>query len=261
MVSNPLITKILFLAILVALVGSIAGNYFLFNKAMLFYTRESRTRIWPLSERYAEANAALLKKAKTKTRVIIFGESRCGMWLPNHPTNWGDIEIVNRGIGGESTAQIRARIQSDVLDLDPDIVILQMGDNDVKTIAVLEDQHEAIVNLAYNNIIHIANTLRDNGIEVLITTTFPPGPVEFLRKPLWSDAVNEEIDNNNRKLLAYQSPGITVIDCDKILRDDKYIKAEYSRDTLHLNKKGYQALNEGLEATMLGLVQKVADYN
>mgnify|MGYP006299711757 CR=1 FL=1 len=44
-------------------------------------------------------------------------------WLP-------DCRIVNKGIGGDTLAGGRARFQTDVLDLKPDIVVLELGAND-----------------------------------------------------------------------------------------------------------------------------------
>lgn len=39
-------------------------------------------------------------------------------------------EVINAGVGGHTTANARARFQSDVLDRRPDLVILQFGIND-----------------------------------------------------------------------------------------------------------------------------------
>lgn len=247
MMKSLLSPSVLVVLLLVALATSLAGNYFLFNKAIQFYQRESETRLTPVSHRYARDNAAIAASEKTKPRIIIFGESRCSMWLPHHPDNWGDVEIINRGIGGETTAQIRARLESDVIALDPDLVILQMGDNDLKTIAVLEDRKEQIIENTEGNIVHIAETLADQGIDVIITTIFPTGPIGLLRRPIWSDEVNESIDYVNRRLLAFQAPRVTVADCDAFLREGEYIKPEYALDTLHLTPAGYQVLNEKLE--------------
>ncbi len=232
---------------------SLVGNYFLFKKATLFYAREAQVRIEPISDRYAEKNKTVRSREKTKTRIVMFGESRCNMWGSYPADNWGDVEIINRGIGGETTPQIIRRMDDDVLSLEPDVVILQMGDNDLKTMAVLPGTREKTIEQTYRNITTIAKSLSDRGIQVIITTIFPPAPIELLRAPLWSDEVNESIDLVNKRLLAFDYPNVTAANCDEILRDGKYIKPEYSRDTLHLKAAGYAALNKGLEP----LVKKV----
>ena len=236
------------ISILVALLlGSALANVLLFRKAIEFYAREQSARLTPVDFKYAEANAKLLAEPKTKKRVIIFGESRCSMWYSNHPQNWGDLQIVNRGIPGESTEQIKARLQADVLALDPDLVILQMGDNDLKAMAVLEGTGEQLRKKTFENIVSIASSIHDSGSPVIITTIFPTGPIGMMRRPLWSDEVTQSIDEVNRRLLKHESPNVTVVDCDAFLRDGTYIKSEYAMDTLHLTPAGYQALNTALE--------------
>ncbi|MBC2605725.1 SGNH/GDSL hydrolase family protein [Pelagicoccus albus] len=247
---RPSAYLIIIVILVLGLGFSIAGNLFLFKKAYEYHAREAAVRITPISSRFQQSNQALLAAAKTKTRLIILGESRCAMWEPYHPTNWGDLEIVNRGIGGETTPQILGRLQEDCLDLDPDIVLLQMGDNDLKTIAVLPGTQESTFEQTYQNITGMAIRLSDQGVQVALTTIFPPAPIELLRKPLWSDEVNQAIDDMNQRLLAFEYPRVTVLDCDSILRDGKYIAAEYSLDTLHLSEAGYRALNKGLETAM-----------
>ena len=46
-----------------------------------------------------------------------------------YPT--ADITVINRGRGGEEAAQMMARLQSDVTDMKPDLVIWQVGTNAV----------------------------------------------------------------------------------------------------------------------------------
>lgn len=41
------------------------------------------------------------------------------------------IEFVNRGVGGDRTAELLARVQEDVVQENPDMVVLQVGINDV----------------------------------------------------------------------------------------------------------------------------------
>ena len=40
--------------------------------------------------------------------------------------------VYNRGIGGDTTAGVLARLQVSVLDLQPDVVVLMIGTNDLK---------------------------------------------------------------------------------------------------------------------------------
>ncbi len=42
-----------------------------------------------------------------------------------------ELEILNRGVGGDRTAELLARVQTDVVDEHPDVVVLAIGVNDV----------------------------------------------------------------------------------------------------------------------------------
>ena len=253
---NSRLIKTIFMLTFVVLIGSLALNFILFKKAKDFYAREAKVRLEPISKRFENANQNLLTGEKSQPRLIIFGDSRCSMWAPFTPTNWGEVEFVNRGIPGETTAQILGRLESDVTPLQPDLVVLQMGSNDLKTVAVLPGTKEGTVEQTYDNIVTIAKTLSEQGIQVLVTTIFPPAPAELARKPLWSPEVNDSIDAVNDKLLEFNYPNVTVFDSDSILREGQYIKPTFSLDTLHLTADGYKALNEGLASIVKPLIAK-----
>lgn len=42
-----------------------------------------------------------------------------------------ELEFVNRGVGGDRTTELLARVQTDVVDEKPDVVVLYVGVNDV----------------------------------------------------------------------------------------------------------------------------------
>jgi len=52
-----------------------------------------------------------------------------GMLSARHPEL--DVEILNRGVGGDRTVELLARWQEDCLDLRPDVLSLMIGVNDV----------------------------------------------------------------------------------------------------------------------------------
>src|SRR5204862_3065829 len=64
--------------------------------------------------------------------VVFFGDSITDNWskagyggfFPSRP-------YVNRGIGGQTTAQMLLRFRPDVIDLQPDAVVILAGTNDI----------------------------------------------------------------------------------------------------------------------------------
>ncbi len=79
--------------------------------------------------RYRAANAALPPPAAGEKRVVFFGDSITDSWkldesFPSKP-------YVNRGIGGQTTSQMLVRFRQDVINLQPKVVVVLAGTNDI----------------------------------------------------------------------------------------------------------------------------------
>jgi lysophospholipase L1-like esterase len=82
--------------------------------------------------RYAEANKALGPARPGEPRVVFFGDSITDGW--SRPSAGGFFRgkpYVNRGIGGQTTAQMLLRFRPDVIDLMPRVVVILAGTNDL----------------------------------------------------------------------------------------------------------------------------------
>ncbi|MGC1450548.1 MAG: GDSL-type esterase/lipase family protein, partial [Candidatus Sulfotelmatobacter sp.] len=79
--------------------------------------------------RYRDADAALKPPAPGENRIVFFGDSITDIWhldeyFPGKP-------YVNRGIGGQTTPQMLVRFRQDVINLQPKVVIILAGTNDI----------------------------------------------------------------------------------------------------------------------------------
>jgi acyl-CoA synthetase (AMP-forming)/AMP-acid ligase II/lysophospholipase L1-like esterase len=69
-------------------------------------------------------------------RVICFGDSltscggQDGRYSDVLQSRFPDHEIINKGVGGETFVDAKARLREDVLDLKPDVVVVEFGAND-----------------------------------------------------------------------------------------------------------------------------------
>jgi lysophospholipase L1-like esterase len=78
--------------------------------------------------RYQAANAAL--PPASDHRVVFFGDSITELWAFSSPELFrGDV--IDRGISGQTTAQMLGRFRADVIDLHPKIVHILAGTNDI----------------------------------------------------------------------------------------------------------------------------------
>ena len=110
---------------------------------------------WPQLERYRADNARLAPPAHGQERVVFFGDSITDAWgrakgtkfFPGRP-------YVNRGISGQTTAQMVVRFRQDVIDLHPAAVVILAGTNDIAgntglaTLPMIEDNFRSMTELA-----------------------------------------------------------------------------------------------------------------
>jgi lysophospholipase L1-like esterase len=119
---------------------------------------------WANYGRYAEANAALEKAPS----VVFMGNSITDGWASQHPAFFADNNYAGRGIGGQVTAQMLARFQSDVVALSPKVVVILAGINDIA-----ENNGPVPIEQIAQNIISMCQIARYNDIEPIIISVLP----------------------------------------------------------------------------------------
>lgn len=72
-----------------------------------------------------EANRNLFDPADLGVGYVKIAAGKLRLLYPDT-----EFEILNRGVGGDRTEQLLARIQKDVIEEDPDVVVMQVGIND-----------------------------------------------------------------------------------------------------------------------------------
>src|SRR6186713_912732 len=121
---------------------------------------------WNQLGRYYAANEELKKQPVDPKRVVFMGDSITDGWrlaeaFPNKP-------YVNRGISGQTTAQMLVRMYPDVIALKPAAMVVLAGTNDVarnngpQTLEMIQQNFMAITELAQHH-----------GIKVLFCAVTP----------------------------------------------------------------------------------------
>lgn len=187
--------------------------------------------------RYREANAALQPPAAGENRVIFFGDSITDMWklaeyFPGKP-------YVNRGIGGQTTPQMLVRFRQDVIDLQPKVVVILAGTNDIagNTGPMTLDQIEA-------NYASMAQLARANGIRVVLASVLPVHNYTPQSELLFATRSPGKILELNRWLKAYCAVQHHVyLDYFSAMVDEKgFLRRELADDGLHPNAAGYRIM-------------------
>jgi len=170
-------------------------------------------------------------------RIVLFGDSRMEDWK-KLPMLQGH-EIFNRGIGGDTTAQALLRLDRDVIAISPDLVVIQLGINDLKAIGVLPEKSGWIVKQVKANITQMTAQLNQRGIHVRLMTILPAAEPDLIRRLIWSDKIDLAIANINDFIRNHSGKDITIIDCDPVFNDQGKMRLKFALDTLHLNESGY----------------------
>ncbi len=122
---------------------SVALNFFLYGQLTKYYVELNQVRLDPLGLSYYNPDPKLGDKADRK-RVVIFGDSRAEDWTTPKIEGY---EFINRGVGGQTSAQTSQRFAYHMKDLEPDFVVIQLGINDLLEIPLIPDSRFIIIYL------------------------------------------------------------------------------------------------------------------
>ena len=198
---------------------------------------------WNQLGRYYAANEALKKVPVPVGRVVFFGDSITDGWkldqyFPGKP-------YVNRGIGGQTTAQMLVRMFPDVINLKPAALILLAGTNDIarnngpQTFDQITQNFQAITELA-----------QLHNIKVILCAVMPVS--DYTQRKQIARRPPADILKLNAWLQAYAAK-VGAIYCDyyTVTADDKgLLKDGFSGDGLHPNPKGYELMVPVAEAAI-----------
>ncbi|WP_052812756.1 SGNH/GDSL hydrolase family protein [Desulfonatronum thioautotrophicum] len=237
--------------LLAFLVGSLLLNLLLIRQCRNAYLNLHATRLDGLGQMSFQEQAPAFPDDRPV--VLFFGDSRAAAW-PAPTLAQADVQIINRGIGGQTTSQVRCRFDQHVLELDVDVLVLQVGVNDLRAIPAFPDQQERILQQTVTNINWMVERASKKDIQVVITTIFPLGKLGIFRTLFWKDTVSDAILTVNTHLLDLAGPNVHILDSGSILADAHgVVHRRYSADYLHINHRGYAALNSKLVSILDGL--------
>ncbi len=201
---------------------------------------------WPNLCHYKAANAALTRGPRP--RAVFMGDSITDNWVRGDPPLFAN-GIVGRGIGGQTSPQMLARFQQDVVALRPRVVHIMAGTNDVAGNTgptTLEDyQH---------NILAMTDLARANDIAVVLAAV-PPSRKLFWRGDLDPRPQIREL-NEWLRALAF-SRGLTFVDYGTVLADaDGGMRADLGNDGVHPNRLGYARMRPLAERAVVEAVER-----
>lgn len=195
-------------------------------------------------------NESLLA-AGTRPDVLFIGDSITHFWeVQAHFGDTGRV-LINRGIGGDISTNVRKRFEADALQLKPGLIVLLIGANDLGwEISALDSVNTDII---CENTAAMADSAKAAGIPIAIASILPIWgppwcPEEFtkLKNPQIAAAnprIKQLCDERGAIYVDYYTP---------FLADNGEMHRELSDDGVHPHSAGYaimaKALKEALAA-------------
>ncbi|MEO0458016.1 MAG: GDSL-type esterase/lipase family protein [Cyanobacteria bacterium P01_A01_bin.114] len=224
----------------IALGGSVALNFLLYGQVKKYYVELNQTRLDPLGLEYFRDTPE--PTPADTTRVVFWGDSRAASWPAPDASEY---EFINRGIGSQTTTQTLQRFGAHIDPLQPDVVVIQVGVNDLKTIALFPGRRDQIMADTRANLEQMVKASEDIGATVIVSTLLPVGEVPLARRPVWSDEVAVAVDEINDYITTLADENVIVFDGFAVLaNEDGLMQKAHRKDELHFNEQGYQLLNQ-----------------
>jgi lysophospholipase L1-like esterase len=207
------------------------------------FTQKINSQDWNTfanTSRYDKANLELKLHTKANNRVVFMGNSITEGWIQMRPEFFNNRDYINRGIGGQTTPQMLLRFREDVINLNPSVVIILAGTNDIAGNSGYISLESIIDNI--KSMAEIANA---NGIKVIISSILPA--IDYPWKPGLDPApkiikINKALkvfsEENNFIYLDYYA---AMVDDKGGLKVPEYTSAN---DLVHPNKNGYLVMEK-----------------
>ncbi|MEJ0048641.1 MAG: GDSL-type esterase/lipase family protein [Rhodospirillales bacterium] len=197
---------------------------------------------------YRDENAEL-RASHRHVRMVFIGDSITELWGRANPALFAN-GFVNRGIGGQTTWQMLVRFRQDVIELNPPVVHILGGTNDLVglrgsfTLAEIEGNIATMVELALAH--HIAVVLG------AVPPMGPPWDTPGLRAQV--RALNAWLaETAQRDRLGFADYFAVLVDSAGVL------DPELSLDSLHPNRWGFQEMEALMRYALSDVEAKPSD--
>ena len=217
------------LSIVVALMGALA------SAPIATLAAQAAPEDWASLARYRDANAALGAPRPGERRVVFMGNSITEGWAPLFASMFPDRPYVGRGISGQTTPQMLVRFRQDVIALEPAVVVILAGTNDIAG-----NTGPATLESIADNIASMTEIASANGIRVVLASVLPA--FDYPWKPGLEPAA--KIVALNEWIRDYAARHDAVyLDYHSAMRDGRQgLRAELSGDGVHPNEAGYRIM-------------------
>ena len=198
---------------------------------------------WADLAHFRGENARLGPPASGEQRVVFLGNSITAGWAKHFATFLPGRPYVRRGISGQTTPQMLVRFRQDVVALQPAVVVILGGTNDIAG-----NTGPATLEMIQDNIASMVDLASANGIRVVLASVLPARAYRW--RPGLEPAAKIVALNEWMKRYA-ATRGAVYLDLHSAMADAQQgLKTELSDDGVHPNLAGYRLMSALADAAI-----------
>jgi lysophospholipase L1-like esterase len=211
---------------------------------MSFSQNDTTKKDWANLKKYASENQNIANQKGNK--VVFMGDSITEFWQVNDGNFFVSNAFLNRGISGQTTPQMLLRFRQDVIALQPKVVVILAGINDIA-----ENTGPITIEGIMDNIISMCQLAKANQIKVVLCSVLPANHFN------WNPKIQpgEKVIALNKEIKAYATKnGIPYVDYfSAMVNNENGLDKKYGEDGVHPNLEGYKVM----EALVMEAIKKV----
>ena len=198
---------------------------------------------WANLEQFRADNAKIGLANANEDRVVFMGNSITIGWLNTVPEFFNNKPYINRGISGQTTPQMLLRFRQDVIALQPKVVVILAGTNDIAG-----NTGPSTLEMIADNIKSMSELAVAHGIKVVISSVLPA--YDYPWKPGLEPSQKIVALNKMLKEFAAQN-GHVYLDYFSVMVDERDgLPKKYAHDEVHPTKLGYEVMAPLAEAAI-----------
>lgn len=204
---------------------------------------------WAGLIRFGSENTEVPKPKPGETRVVFLGDEILENWGQGATPFFPGKPYFNRGIKGQTTPQMLVRFRQDVIKLQPKVVVLMAGTNDVASVNSPITQQ-----MTAENVTSMVELAKANNIRVVLASITPICDCYTKRSALRPFGKIIGV-NNWLKDYAAES-GSVYLDFYAALGQGRNLKKEFTSDGVLLNDAAYAVMGPLAEAAIAQALSK-----
>jgi lysophospholipase L1-like esterase len=213
---------------------------------------QMKTRLddWAQLKVYQQSNFALSNLEEGELRVVFFGDSITEFW--DLKAAFSKKNYINRGISGQTTAQMLVRFRQDTISLHPKIVVILAGINDIAG-----NTGTMTLEMIEGNYLSMSQLARSHGIRVVFASVLPIHNHSPIKQSDPHSPGKIRALNSWLQLHCSEQQHIYLDYHTHMVDDIGMLRTQLSDDGVHPNEKGYRVMAVLAEAAIQQALQQL----